>query len=267
MITTNVQDFIKSLDIREGQTQRVSCPICGGYNTFTVTRQAGKVLYNCYKASCNVKGNTKVRRSMAYIRDVLDGKDAYTNPSREHKPFELPTTLTLPINSGSCKNYIEDMNIQTSIDAGYTYVLYDIKEHRCVFLVTDEQKTIIGAVGRALRKDTIPKWKRYDKRNDLMFVCGPKQGIAVVVEDCASACTVFAAGYTGVALLGTSLTDYHIPQLRSFDKVIIALDPDASKKAIKMQKQLDAYVPTEVMFLTDDLKYFSPSIVRSLITK
>lgn len=265
----STSEYIKSLDVRDGETKRVSCPQCNGYNTFTVTRQAGQILYNCYKASCRLKGNTAIRRSLASIREELDRpsrRDATLEP--EVPPFELPTTLTLTANSGACIEYLESMNVQPAIDSGYAYALYDIKEHRCVFLITDQTKTVIGAVGRALRKGTIPKWKRYDKRKDLMFICGPNKGTAVVVEDCASACTVFAAGYTGVALLGTSLSASHVYQLRTnFTNVIIALDADASKKAIQMQKMLDAHVPTEVLFLSDDLKYFTPECVRSLITK
>lgn len=266
MRTLNIKEFIAELNLQDSETQRVSCPLCGGYKTFTVTRQGGQVLYNCYKASCNAKGNAGVRRSMSHIRNVLQPKDSSIDPAP--KTFELPTALTLPSTNGSCTHYMEDMNVQPAIDDKYAYVLYDIKEHRCVFLITNDNKNVIGAVGRALRKGVVPKWKRYDKRKDLMFICGPKQGTAVVVEDCASACTVYAAGYTGVALLGTTLSAGHVYQLRgSFSKVIIALDSDASKKSIQMKKMLDAHVPTEVMFLNDDLKYFTPECVKSLISK
>jgi DNA primase len=145
--------------------------------------------------------------------------------------------------------------------------MYDFAQERCVFLIYDDNKNMIGAVGRALRKGVTPKWKRYDKRKDLMFFCGPKSGTAVLVEDCASACTVFASGFTGAALLGTSLNEHHVHQLRVFDKVIVALDADASKKAIRMQKMLAPHVTSEVLFLTDDLKYFTPECVKSLLTK
>ena len=266
---TKIKEFIAGLGVKDSETQRVSCPVCGGYNTFTVTRQGGQVLYNCYKASCGAKGNAGVRRSLAAIRESLSTpRNVRTKQEPEcHVPFVIPDTLTLVDTNYTCLQYIEDMNVQPAIDDKYAYVLYDIKENRCVFLITDDNKNVVGAVGRALRKGVVPKWKRYDKRKDLMFVCGPKQGTAVVVEDCASACTVYAAGYTGVALLGTTLSAGHVYQLREFSKVIIALDPDASKKSIQMKKMLDAHVPTEVMFLTDDLKYFTPECVKSLISK
>lgn len=265
--TMEIKEFISGLDIRDSETKRVSCPVCGGYKTFTVTRQGGQVLYNCYKASCRARGNAGVRRSLASIRESLASPSCRKQNEDVPPSFVIPDTLTLVDTNHTCVSYIEDMHVQPAIDDTYAYVLYDIKENRCVFLITDDNKNVIGAVGRALRKGVVPKWKRYDRRKDLMFICGPKQGTAVVVEDCASACTVYAAGYTGVALLGTTLSAGHVYQLRAFSKVIVALDPDASKKSIQMKKMLDAHVSTEILFLTDDLKYFTPECVKSLITK
>lgn len=258
----NAKEFVRNLDIRDGETKRVSCPECAGYNTFTVSRVDGRVLYNCYKASCGTKGGVSRRRSIDALKARLEDVS--------HKPepdFTLPAHMSPNLERDACLEYLDDVNAQQSIDDGYTAIMYDFAQDRCVFLIYDDNKNMISAVGRALRKGVLPKWKRYDKRKDLMFFCGKKQGTAVLVEDCASACTVYASGYTGVALLGTSLNDHHIHQLRVFDKVIVALDADASKKAIKMQKMLAPHVNSEVLFLTDDLKYFTPECVRSLLTK
>jgi len=265
----NVKEFIGSLDIRDGESKRVSCPECGGYNTFTVTRKDGRVLYNCYKASCDVSGGVSQKRSVNALRSRLESSvsDATGAGSTYLPEFELPPICTHNLDRDACLKYIDAMNIQASIDAGYTTVMYDFAEDRCVFLIYDDNNNMIGAVGRALRKGVMPKWKRYDKRKDLMFFCGKKQGTAVLVEDCASACTVFASGFTGVALLGTSLNEHHIYQLRVFDKIIVALDADASQKAIRMQKMLAPHVSSELLFLTDDLKYLTPESVRSLLTK
>jgi len=265
----NAKEFVNSLDIRDGESKRVSCPECGGYNTFTVSRVDGRVLYNCYKASCSTKGSTSRKRSVDAVRSRFSmGTMGVLEESNTYLPdFALPPHMTVNLERDACLEYIDDMSIQPSIDAGYTTIVYDFAQDRCVFLIYDDNRNMIGAVGRALRKGVLPKWKRYDKRKDLMFFCGPKHGTAVLVEDCASACTVFASGHTGVALLGTSLNEHHIHQLRVFDKVIVALDADASQKAIKMQKMLAPHVTSELLFLTDDLKYFTPECVKSLLTK
>tara|TARA_R110000868_G_scaffold135430_2_gene347938 strand:+ start:61 stop:870 length:810 start_codon:yes stop_codon:yes gene_type:complete len=269
MSIVNAKEYVSNLDIRDGESRRVSCPECGGYNTFTVSRVDGRVLYNCYKNSCGTKGGVAQKRSVdalkARFKQVQWGVRGVVDTYLPE--FTLPPTVTTNLETAACLEYIDDMNIQASIDEGYATIMYDFAQERCVFLIHDDNKNMLGAVGRSLCKDVLPKWKRYDRRKDLMFFCGARQGTAVLVEDCASACTVFASGYTGVALLGTSLNENHIYQLRVFDKVIVALDADASKKAIKMQKMLAPHVNSELLFLTDDLKYFTPECVKSLLTK
>ena len=52
-------------------TLRMDCPICNGYNTFTVTNSMGLLLYNCYKASCNVSGKSKIRITMEDIQKKM----------------------------------------------------------------------------------------------------------------------------------------------------------------------------------------------------
>ena len=76
---------------------------------------------------------------------------------------------------------------------------------------------------------------------------------SIRIEDAASACAVSKFG-TGVALLGTTLTDEAIQVIKGFDRAVIALDKDASGKAISMARRLNMYLPTTVKFLEQDLK-------------
>jgi DNA primase len=73
------------------------------------------------------------------------------------------------------------------------------------------------------------------------------------VEDCASACSV-SQSYVGVALLGTNLLEEHIQVLSSYSKIFVALDKDATDKALNIVKILCRYVPTKLMILERDLK-------------
>jgi DNA primase len=144
--------------------------------------------------------------------------------------------------------------------------MLDIQENRVVFIIRDpDSDEIVGAIGRAMNKKKLPKWKRYDKNPDLMYFSGTGT-TGVLVEDCASACAVGDAGYTGIALLGTSLHDNHISRLFRFRHLIVALDKDASQKAIKIKKRLDSYRPTSVALLPDDLKYYSPSDIQAILS-
>ena len=74
-----------------------------------------------------------------------------------------------------------------------------------------------------------------------------------VVEDCASACSISHC-ITGLALLGTNLLDEHIKQLSNYQKIFVALDKDATDKALDMVKILCRKVPTRLMVLDRDLK-------------
>ena len=112
---------------------------------------------------------------------------------------------------------------------------------------------LVDAAGRALT-NRLPKWKRYGK-TILPYSYGTGS-VAVVVEDCVSAAAVGNDKYTGVALLGTSLSDGHRSFLSRFRTAIVALDPDALKKTLRIAKELRGHVDNvKVLKLHNDLKY------------
>ena len=39
----NIREYVIDLDISNGDSKRMNCPICNGYKTFTVTNNMGKV--------------------------------------------------------------------------------------------------------------------------------------------------------------------------------------------------------------------------------
>ena len=76
----------------------------------------------------------------------------------------------------------------------------------------------------------------------------------MIVEDAISAYVVgkLFDSATGVALLGTQLTAFHKQYIQKwFDNIIVALDPDARDKTLKIARELDA----KALNLKDDLKY------------
>lgn len=113
-------------------------------------------------------------------------------------------------------------------------------------------------------KTVKPKWRSYGEFSSLLEVGSAKT--AVLVEDAASACAVYATGiYTGVALLGTSLTMRQRKLLEKYDDVIVCLDKDASKKSIKIRGQLRGSVSTSVKFLARDLKYLNETQIKECL--
>jgi hypothetical protein len=130
----------------------------------------------------------------------------------------------------------------------------DVVECRAVFLIKDVVGNVVDATGRSMINSK-PKWKRYgDSPVPYTHGSGPT---TVVVEDAISAAVVgeYIDGATGVALLGTSLTPYIKEYLKQRSNVIIALDPDARKKALKMKRELSGYTNVHVVSLLDDIKY------------
>ncbi len=55
-------------------------------------------------------------------------------------------------------------------------------------------------------------------------------------------------------MLGTSLLESHIPTLRTYDRLIVALDKDATKKALDLVRRLQAIRPTSLVILDKDVK-------------
>jgi len=138
------------------------------------------------------------------------------------------------------------------LDASTYCLMYDIREHRVVFLVKHEGE-VVDATGRAVGK-RIPKWKRYGNSGlPYTYGCGK---VAVVVEDCVSAAIVGGDRHTGVALMGTSMSNEQKQYLSQFSTALVALDPDALEKTLHITKELRSVVSSvTAVRLHDDLKY------------
>lgn len=153
------------------------------------------------------------------------------------------------------------MNCLDAYARGRADIRFDPRARRVVFLVK-HKGVIVDAAGRALDKGVQPKWLRY-AGSVWPFICG-SSSTAVLVEDCASAASVSSFA-TGVALLGTNLNSAFVSPLKGFSEVVVALDPDATKKAVDLQRLLSYFVPARVVMLADDLKYFKPERAKEML--
>lgn len=250
---TNIKDYVDGMAIIEGSAVRTDCPVCKGKNTFTAMREGGKVLYNCYKAGCSVKGG---RFSSAMTAEEIRFWSKLSKFKREQKAnlWDIPEHVVVPRDEHQLFwDFFDRWQLQG------TAMYYDVKDQRAVFPIYKEGR-LIDAVGRALGGKQ-PKWLRYTGEADYYLAAKPNgyANIAVVVEDVISAITVSSVMYegAGVAILGTSLTDKHMEVLSNYNKVIIALDPDALTKAVEFKKEVVAWtgLPTYVMNPVDDIKY------------
>ena len=245
--------YIEDLDLGEGDTVRGDCPDCGGKNTFTANKSGGAVLYNCYKLGCKISGVHTVGMTAADIQARMQEVEQ-DKPKPKVEIMELPEYV---VRSGSGLDAFRD-----KWDLWDQGLMYDLKDRRAVFPIFIDN-VLTDAVGRALA-GAEPKWLRYTGKANY-FIGGTGKTV-VVVEDVISAITVAKLGFTGMAILGTSLSVAHMEQLGNYSQVIVALDPDAAHKTLRFRQEIEAWTGTSTIALRldDDIKYRVESDIEQL---
>jgi len=248
-MTAWLKDYVNGLSIASEGRLRMDCPACGKKNTFSVSDTNGERLWFCFHADCGVRGRTGFRiRSDTPYHPLL----RKTTPVREplcEPEFQLPDTIVPVSRSEEAVRYLKQVNAYDAYLAGRVDIRYDFRMNRVVYLIKDGRRTV-DAAGRSL-VNAKPKWWRYGKSGN-PFVCGSSR-IGVILEDCASACSV-SSFLSGVALLGTNLQDSHLSTLRHYDRLLVALDKDATKKALELVRRMQAIRPTSLVVLNKDVK-------------
>jgi len=242
-----LKGYVESLSIPPHGRFRSDCPLCGKPNTFSVTDNNFERLWYCFHADCNTKGATGVsltkdNSSQAFVKRQI--KQEVTKVD-----FVVPDTFVSLSRNIHAENYVKKVQSYDAYLDGLADIRYDFQRDRVVYLVKEADK-VIDATGRAL-SNSKPKWLRYGT-SKMPFVCGLTDNL-FVVEDCPSACSVSNI-VTGMALMGTSLLDSHIQVIQNYKKIFVALDKDATRKAVDIVRHLSNYVPTKLVVLKKDLK-------------
>ena len=255
-----LQNFLKELNLKTSESVRIDCPICFNKNTFSAINNGTQTIYNCFHADCNIKGRTRSELSKRLFNEVEKQKEPEVFYYRHHWEDRLPPRIGYKDPSlKDFKNYIQKYDL---MDYG-KIIRYDRYTHRAVFLVKKDDN-LVDAVGRALYKNKKPKWYRYGN-SGYPFVAG-KSDTAILVEDVVSALTI-SKYCTGIALLGTNLLQTHIDVLKNYKKVVIALDKDASKKAVEILDDLSLSMNVKFLLLEDDIKEMMDEDVEKLVNK
>jgi len=243
-----IKNYVGNLHIVHNGRYRGDCPLCGRINTFSVTDTGFERLWYCFHADCHTKGSTGVQLTKENSKVAFKEKITSTEINSE---FEIPNTFVSLSRNKQAEDYVKKVGSYEAYLSGLTDIRYDLQQDRVVYLVKSiSNGRVVDATGRALTNRK-PKWRRYGD-NKSPFVCGTTDNV-FVVEDCPSACSVSGLT-TGLALMGTTLLDEHIEVIRNYKKVYIALDKDATGKAILLMRKLRNYVPTKLIVLNKDLK-------------
>ena len=244
-----IKNYVGNLHIVPYGRYRGDCPICGRINTFSVTDTGFERLWHCFHADCYTKGSTGMQLTKENSKVAF--KERIEKTTEQTEEFVIPDTFVSLSRSELAKEYVRKVGSLDAYLSGLADIRYDFQQDRVVFLVKSlSNGRVVDATGRSL-SNRKPKWRRYGKAKS-PFICGRGDNI-FMVEDCPSACSVSGLT-TGMALMGTSLLDEHLQVIKKFKKVYIALDKDATSKAILMVRKLRNYVPTKLIVLNKDLK-------------
>lgn len=254
-----LQGYVESLDIQPLGRYRSDCPVCGKKNTFSVNDDGMQRLWFCFHADCNVSGRTGIALTRDFAKLAMKKQEPKISKDTLTK-FELPDTFVSLSRSLDAELYLKSVNAYDAYLAGRADIRYDFKRNRVAYIVK-QGNNVVDAAGRAIDNRN-PKWYRYGS-SSLPFYCGSSR-TAIVLEDCASACAASEL-VTGVALLGTNLLEEHINTLKNYERIFVALDKDATDKAVGMVKVLCRHVPTKLMVLHRDLKNLTKEERNDLI--
>ncbi len=156
-------------------------------------------------------------------------------------------------------------NALEAYEQGLFKVAYDPRLDKLMYLIYEDGE-LCGAVGRALGNQK-PKVYNYPDSLPIPFTCG-KGETAVLVEDCASACSIARfKQFTGLALLGTHLTsEYLFHIVANYTNIVIALDPDAYSKSFKLRESINYYTENVLIWqLRKDLKNMDRQEIQEFI--
>ena len=245
---------VQKIKLADGEHKTLTCPFCGGRNKFILDRFDGVLVWNCFRASCSVKGSLRGRRDISALKNYVSGAP----PRRPVKSLNrLPAMTTTVRKHAPAMDYLKEVNSLEAYESGLIKVKYSPKENRVLFYTNDGT----GAVGRAL-DDRLPKWWKYGDTTVGISVGSGEH--VVLVEDIASACAVSRLpDVTGFALLGTNLTAPIRKQLVKYTKVTLVLDNDASSKAVYLTKR--HILITNLRLTKLDLKCLSSEQIQKVI--
>ena len=229
-------------DMQIGETRNGTCPSCG-QRKYYMTRKPNGYAYICFRASCGYKG---------FIRSGIDTEQDWTprKTERPGNPYFDSTTLITRDDMDYFEDRFDVYLGDTPAAAAYWCKLAE--DGRYVFPMWGPRDEYRGCVLRRpvwsgeptpIRQDTaygakaMVHWEP-NVAVRLAWYHSTDESTVVLVEDQVSAMRIASSGVTSVAILGTTfysdfVRDFNNWHRGEFD-AIIALDPDAATKALKM---------------------------------
>lgn len=259
----NVRDTIVLLyDYIPEQTTLAGelCPACkgggSGERTLSVSRKDGILLWNCHRASCNLKGaagggsKTRARTpSEVHCRGVVGRTIA-----RESSVVEETT-----------RQWLMARYALTAHQFSRAEISWDEDTNRLCLPVFGWQGERRGVVLRALdgRK---PKTLTHTEQGAMAWYTNTHTSAVIIVEDQLSA--IRASDYlNSVALLGTHLNEERVAEIKASGckPVYLALDADAYALAVKYTIEYRSELRPQLLRLAKDIKDHTDEELTALL--
>jgi hypothetical protein len=240
---------------------RCDCPVCFHHNTFSAREENGEVFYKCFHADCKIGGKYELDVTL----DVLSRYERNNGrtDTNAQSSYVIPEYFCSPLQNKDSLYFLKRWGLLDKYAKGLELYL-DPKQNRVVFPLRGFNNELLGCTGRGVSYTINPKWYIYQRLGSC-----PYQTITYSTERCIlveDAISGIRAGNvcSSIALLGTNIFIEMYKYLEPFDKLVIALDDDATGKAVKLQKELSIIKPTFILPLKKDIKYYSNLEMKDL---
>jgi hypothetical protein len=249
-----------TLDLHKGESKREICPKCGGgaskERTLSITvDEDGWLLWHCFRASCGAQG-----RKLLW---GVVGQDGGT-------PKKLPKAFTgalVDIHNTPAGKWLEEkFGILTYKGRCVTEWRYAPECDRIYIPYYGPDGQFRGSLLREWKTPLTPRNLVYKEILDEPFIGWfhePDNTPPVLVEDAISALKVYQAGLNAISLCGTHLSPTMVREILSkYPRAVIALDKDATAKAVGYAGTFRHLLGLKVWKLEKDLKYEEEERIR-----
>ena len=244
----------EALGLDVGESSMVYCPVCDNAPPYkpslSITRLTEGILFNCFRAVCGTHGFVPSMPSdlikVAKQKEHKFKQKVFTHPTIDLDDDWLEWLHTT---YGIEPEEVAANQIKLTLHTkGLVMPLFNVQgyQYGCTTKYFDEQTKAVHYLETETSK--------------LAFINPRKHGTTVIlVEDMLSAIRVHRF-HQGVALLGTHLNAQQVQDLlkAGHKRVIMALDPDAIAKAVKLRQMYGLFFDEFVIrSLSDDPKNLS----------
>ncbi len=246
----NSSILLEAADLAIGQSKKIVCVFCNAKHehSLSITRYPNEIKYNCFRAKCGKSG------SIQSIANALGSR-------RE------AAVLLTPYTGGLGRSAALDSWIYEKYGCAGEFKMGDLG--RLAHTICDSEGKDLGHWLKKLPGSTFrgPKAMNYwhSPGAHIHYCRAGKQERIVLVEDIISAEKVDAI-CPAAALLGVDMSmDVALDLQKVTSKLILALDPNATDKAIKIKRRYGFMFDISIVEFPADPKNCSYDLIESML--